>query len=571
MSKDKITNQPPISTVAAKPSTETVNTSRDQIDYSAKEITSNTQKALSELKGSLVAPTIKARSGKDRPSTQHVTMLERIEKKMKSFEAEFNQQLIDLNKNASSISYKEIIEKSNKIIEAHKEKVFSYGQAITYAVLALAGPNNKIEPEDYARFDMLIDNVTQLHEKNVNITEVIGHIRQRAMTKQDVQYVCRMLKKHEYKEQINTDRDKIGGSASALFVSIMNPYQRYKVLQEYAKIYSPDEAKKLIDTFTETSIITIKQREQLFSEINKSPYQTSQDEEKKFFQAREINEKLYAGIREKMNSPMAINGAERILNRRSLLAGAITAIGAMGMITNYMIHFNSSDKWSEKLTAGLTKPHFWIGAAAAAGGVHYLGKGMTPGESVGFFDKIVPSPKPAGNPFGYGDKAGLQNEKMNELAEISSNHSLIEKWVVNGGGFESLDKFVNIKKRKEIIDKNALKIKGKSEKNKDMPKMSDFAQLETWLKNNDREGYLVLMSSKQRYGVVKTKSIFDRLIGIHDVLGITSKQRFETKGIVTYGQNYSYKDILRDKQGLTPLIIAENVRKGSEPKKIKSN
>lgn len=555
--KKQITNKP------KKSSEIGLGSKKEAIQAAAAAISKDSKETRKEFRESIFSTTKDARVGKDRPAHKHSSVLKQFDERLDEFKEEFNKQLEDLYKRAVNVDYETLIQESNKISKEHKKRVISYGQGLTWAILAFAGPNHKIEPDDYARFDTLISNVTQLHEKNSNIVEIIGRIKQRAMVDADINFVCEMFKKQEYKETTSVNRDKIEWSTTALFVHMMSPSQRYEVLLQYGKMNSPDEAAKLIDAFTKTSVITIKQREKLLSEIYNSKYRTSPTEEKEFLQDQEEVKKRYAGISEKMNSPMAINSASRFLNRKAILGGVVTAIGIAGMITNYMIHFNGEDKWYKKITAGLTKPHFLLGAGVTAFGANMIKKNATPGESVGYWGNLFPSPTPKGNPFGAGDKAVEKNDAMKEFAEICSNHRLIENWCVNENGFAALDGFRTAQSQKKVFDKNKLKLTKKNGKNEKRYEKSDFNQLKSWLEANDGAGYARLIEAEDLYGKPKARRIFTQLIGLTDTLGIGVKEDFDKQGAtaVKDRKNSSLRAVFNDYQGCSPRKSRKNKKK----------
>jgi len=549
--KKQITNRPiEVSETGLTSKKEVIQASADAIIKANKEVRK-------EFRKSIFSATKEARVGNDRPASKHASVLKAFDKRMDEFKNEFNKQLEDLYVRAMNIDYKTLIQESNKISKEHKKQVISYGQGLTWAILAFSGPNHKIEPDDYARFDTLVDNITKLHKENASVVEIIGRIKQRAMVDADIQFICEMFKKHEYKETTNIDRDKVEWSATALFVHMMSPSQRYEVLLQYGKMNSTDEAAKLIDTFTKTSVITIKQREKLLSEIYHTQYRTSLDEEKGFLQDQEEIKKRYSAISKKMNSPMAINTASRFLNRHAILGGVVTAIGIAGMITNYMIAFNGEDKWYKKMTAGLVKPHFLLGAGVTAFGANMIKKNATPGESVGYWNNLLPSSTPKRNPFGMGDKAVEKNDAMKDFAEICSNHRLIERWCIDENGFAALDEFRTDQRHKKILDKTRLKLT-KAEKNKYVK--SDFGQLKSWLKNHDKFGYSRLIEAEKVYGKLRTRRIFTQLIGITDTLGIGVKEDFDKQGAtaVSNRKQSSLRAVFDDYQGCGIRKVRKN-------------
>ncbi|MCD6109344.1 hypothetical protein J7J83_01120 [bacterium] len=514
-------------------------------------IKEKTSENLRQLRIDINASTLGARSGNDIPSLRQKRFEEIVEAKL------FKQQkalLEGLNDMFASYDNKEdyakFLDRVKAFMQKGEKNMNRLIQAFTYAIKCLAGYNGKIEVGDYAYFYTLLDNVSTLYDKNVKIGDILVAIKKDDLSKKDWDVICRNIRSKALKRTVQSAKDSIILSTSAFLVQLMNSHQRTQMLLEFRKRYGNKEAIKLVDQMVQTGAINLKQHTFVMSKITGSEYIRTQAEEKLIMERRRQAEMLTRHIRRNLYKPLAINGAERVLNRKSIGSLILTGIGVVGMITNYMAGL-STGKGVGKYFKGLKNPYFLISMGMTGLGVHALTGSLHPGKSVGALDKIVKKQRRIDNPFGAGDTAEQQDTQMKVLSGICANHKSMEAFLLDKEtkgfddiwGFYSKSQF-NRKRLKSKMLTTAQRAKIKGEKRKGLyDEFLDYVEKE----RGNKRGAIRLKETKRLYGKAAVeRMIFDITVSAY-TLGIHTTAGFYRK---TTGENVKYSDLFLYRQGL---------------------
>ncbi len=511
-------------------------------------IKEHTKESLRKLKIEMNKMTLGARDkGGDRPSLRQKRFEEIVEKKLKKQQEGVLEKLHDMFASYDNKEdYARFLERVKTETEQAKENITRYQQAVLYAVRCLAGYNGKIEVGDYAYFYTLLDNISNLYSKNIKIGEIFAHIQKDTLRKEDWDVLCKNIKSAKMK--ISTSATQLKLSASAFFVRMMNPHQRMQLLREFNDRYGSNESGKLADQMVQANVISLKQHEVFMTEVTGSNYVRSKKEEKLIRERRRQSRILTEEIRKNLQNPLAINAAERILNRKSIGAAIVTGIGALGMFTNYMAGI-SDGKGIGRYFNGLKSPYFLLSAGVAAGGYHAFSGSLHPGKGVGVFDKFISKPRRLDNPFGTSEKAEKQDDHMKRLASNCADHTVIEDWLLNNKGFDDLWGFYSKKRFDRTKLKSEMLTTKQREKIKNDPQKGLYEELLEYVERTrgNKRGATRLREAKRLYGKAAVEQmIFDSTLAAYS-LGINTTAAFYRK---TTKRNVKYHDLFLYRQGV---------------------
>lgn len=459
--------------------------------------------------------------------------------------------------------YAKFLKRVQEFVERSDKDLVRLQQAILYAVRCLAGYNGRIEVGDYAYFYSLLDNISNLYSKNVKIGEIFASIKNETLKKKDWDVICRNVKEKSLTRTTTSARDEIRLSTSAFLIQLMNPNQRTQLILEFNKRYKGRHASELADQMVQSGAINMKQHQFVMTKINGAEYIRTQEEERLIRERRRQAEMLTKRIRANLSTPLAINGAERLLNRKSIGSLLVTGIGVLGMITNYMAGL-SSGKGVGRFFKGLKSPYFLLSMGVTAGGVHMLTGSMHPGRSVGALDKFIGKPRRLDNPFGtLKGVSEKQDTQMKILATLCADHPVMEDYLLYNKGFDDLwgyyakKRFDKTKlKSKMLTTKERKDIKGKKKKRL-YDEFLEFVEKE----QGNRKGAVKLREAKRLYGKAGVEQlIFKSTVAAH-ILGINTTAGFFRKSTPT---NVKYHDVFLYRQGIKPR--PEAMRPKPKPK-----
>lgn len=552
MSKDKQPNAPGQGNAENLKSTRSSEKNEALKQLKEKGIKANTKNSLKELKKYLgsgstlnARDTAKGQSG-DRQSLMLGNVLKKFNDNLLVFEKKYLLEFDTLVK--SGLSWDELLRRIRILEQAHKKESVGYMKAIKYAFMALAGSNRKLEKEDFALFNSLIDNITEVYSKKNDFRKIIVNIQQEKIQKKDWDVICEYIARYRYQKDVSSDRDEVKLNVTGVLISLMTPNQRFQMVMEFSKRTSAQQATFLSKSLTMANVLNVRQYEALMKEFNGKDYALNIADESEIKKAQAQMRRIDKGIAKKMESPMLINGAERVLNRSSIFSALITGIGFVGMVSNYMTHFNSS-KGAGKFLAGLKSPYFMLSAGITAYGVHRLGKGMTAGEhGIGMLSKYMPTPKRLNNPFGVGKKAEQKDNYFGELVDITQNHSILERWLLTQNGFNDLNGFYR-KKNYDVAKLNSSVFERESNKKDKKPLLDEFIEYQE--NRGNKIGAKMIKQAIDQYGRKAVQTYVVRLIVIGQSIGIPTSNSFNRTNVPT--QKYKFIDLLRHRQGVKSL------------------
>lgn len=527
-------------------------------------IKKHTKESLRKLKIEMNQMTLGARDkGGDRPSLRQQRFEEIVGEKLKKQQKGFLEKLNDMFASYDNKEdYARFLERVKKETERTKKDMTRYQQAVLYSVRCLAGYNGKIEVGDYAYFYTLLENISDLYGKNVKIGEVFAHIKKDTLKKADWDVLCKNIKTTKMK--LSNSATELKLSTSAFFIKMMKPHQRMQLLREFNDRYKSPEAKKLADQMVQTNVISLKQHDVFMTEITGSSYVRSKKEEKLIRERRRQASMLTQEVRKNLKNPMAINAAERIINRKSIGSAIITGIGVLGMFTNYMAGI-SSGKGIGRFFKGLKSPYFLLSAGVTAGGVHAFTGSLHPGKGVGALDKLISKPRRLDNPFGASEKAEKQDAHMKRLAAICADHSVMEDWLLQNKGFDDLWGFYSKKRFDSTKLKSKMLTKKQREKIKKAPKKGLYEELLDYVEHTrgNKRGATRLREAKRLYGKAAVENmIFESTVSAYS-LGINTTAAFHRK---TTKRNVKYHDLFLYRQGVKPRPMAMRAQPKRKPK-----
>lgn len=525
----------------------------------------HTKESLRHLKIKMNPMTLGARDeGGDIPSLRQKRFEEIVEKKLKKHQKTLLEKLDDMFATYDNREdYAKFLERVRLIVEEGKENITRLQQAILYSVRALAGYNGKIEVGDYAYLYTLLDNISNLYSKNVKIGEVLAHIQKDTLSKKDWDVLCKNIKAKTLKRTTNSAKDELRLSTSAFLVQLMNPHQKTQLILEFNNRYGEKHVSELADQMVNSGAISLKQHEVVMTKIIGAQYIRTREEEKHIRERRRQAEMLTRNIRRNLKRPLAINAAERLLNRKSLGSFLVTGIGIMGMITNYAGGL-STGKGIGKYFKGLKSPYFLLSTAVTAGGYHMLTGSMHPGKSVGALDKLIGKPRRLDNPFGTTGVAEQQDAQMKFLANICGNHRVIEDYLLRNKGFDDVWSFYSKKQfDRTKLKSNMLTTKQRTDLKGAKKKRLYDEFIEHVEKRGNRQGAIRLKEAKRLYGTSAVERIiFNTTVAAH-TLGINTTAGFYRKSTQ---RNIKYNDVFLYRQGVKPQPQAMRAK----PKKTKT-
>lgn len=509
--------------------------------------------------------TLGAREGSDIPSLRQKRFEKHVDKMLEKHQKETLDHIDEMFASYNSReSYSKFLTRVRDYAEGRHKNLVRLQQAILYTIRCVAGYNGKIERGDYAYFYTILDNISELYGKNVKIGETIVRIQKEMISKKDWDDICRNIKSKSLKRTVPSGKDQIKLNTSAFLVQLMKPHQRVKLILEFNKRYKDKHAMELAEQMVQTGAISLKQYQYAMTKITGAEYVQTRQEENFIRERRRQAEMLTKRIRDNIGRPLAINPAERFLNRSTLGALAVTGIGVLGMITNYMAGL-STGKGIGKYFKGLKSPYFLLSAGVTAGGYHWLTGAMHPGKSVGALDKIIPKPKRLENPFGVTGMAEQQDYQMKVLASICADHPVIENWLLRQRGFDSIRKFY-YKKRFENIKKKSKLLTAKQKAELKNKKKDNLVQelIDDMKKKGDHKGAASLKQAVNLYGEATVEQMVFKISVAADVLGITSTAGFYRKKTQT---NVKYNDLFLYRQGVKPRPTGMPVKTKTKTKK----
>lgn len=515
----------------------------ETIKFKKEEIQGSTALALKDLKKSIFAPTLEARNS-DLPSVRYGRFLEKFEGELKKYESVYLKKFDDLLD--SKLTDKQLFDEMDRLNREYKTKALGLKRAIEYAIKALAGTNRQLEKKDFAYLYSLLDNISNLYSKDNKIADMMTHIYHGNLNRKEWDTVCGYIKQYDFKEKVTGAGDEIKQNVTAMLIRIMDQNQRYKLVIEFSKRYSNAEAAKLAEGMVSANLLNLKQYEVLMKEFNGKNFKLSAAKEEEIKKQQAIMMRINQGVEKNIKKAMFVQG--RILNRYSVASLGLTLIGTLGMVANYMTHFNKN-KGFKKYLAGFKSPYFWLSAVGAGAGVHFLGKGMTAGShGVGLLDKIIAKPKPMTNPFEGTSNADLKLAKFNELSDICSNHRLLERWLLYNNGFDDIQKFY-AKKRFNIHRlRTSVKEKGRRPGEKEPKKRLVVEFIEFQKAEGNKLGAKMIEQAVGTYGADAVEMYIYRLTVISSTLGITSSRMFRKQSV--HGRMFTHHELLLHTQGI---------------------
>ena len=461
--------------------------------------------------------------------------------------------------------YAKFLQRVKDFVDRSDKDLVRLQQAILYTMRCVAGYDGKIEVGDYAYFYSILDNISALYGKNVKIGETIVRIQKDNIVEKDWDVICRNIKSKKLTRTATSAKDELRLSTSAFLIQLMNPHQKTQLILEFYKRYGASHATELAEQMVETGAISLKQHEVVMTKITGAKYVRTAQEEKFIRERRHQAQMFTKRIRENLQRPLAINAAERLLNRKSIGSLVVTGIGVLGMITNYMAGLNTG-KGIGKYFKGLKSPYFLLSMGVTAGGYHMLTGSMHPGKSVGALDKLIGKPRRLDNPFGTTGIAEKQDAQMKYLAQVCADHQVWEDWLLRNKGFDDIWGFYSKKrfdrtklKSQLLTTKQRAAIKGAKRKGL----YEEFLEYVEKERGNKR-GAARLREAKRLYGKATVeRMLFDTTIAAH-TLGINSTAGFYRKSTQ---QNVKYNDVFLYRQGIKPRPQAMRMK----PKKTKKS
>ncbi|MFC1599426.1 hypothetical protein ACFL3T_00170 [Patescibacteria group bacterium] len=517
--------------------------------------TKQAAQALKQLKRDMTASTLNAReTGKgisgDRKSLIHQRIFDQFEAKMKAYN---KQHALAIDKKVKELTargfkWNDIVNKIKELNLKYKKHIFGLEQSIAYAFRALAGSNKKLEGADYATFQTLFDNISDAYNKNNDFRKTIINIAQGNLNKKDWDMICASIKKYKLRKNVSKDKDRLSYNITALLFRLMDQNQRYQAVLEYAKRNSKAEGARFAESLVMSDVLNIKQYEELMKELKGKNYTLSSAREAEIKLSQLQVRKMREYVRKRLASPMLINGAERMLNRTTIAGGIITGIGILGMISNYMAHFNTT-KGAGRFVAGLKSPYFMFGALVTAAGAHITGKGMTAGKhGVGLANRFIPQPKRLNNPFGVGKSAESKDKYFDELVAICKDHRILERWLLNEQGFDDLNGFYR-KKNYDLAKIKSDALEPESTRKDKRPLIEQFIAYQE--SRGNKKGAMMIRRSIKAYGKQPTQQYIVRLIAIGAKVGLPTSRSFNKMKV--RGQNFTYHQLLLHKQGVKSI------------------
>ena len=511
--------------------------------------------ALKELKKGIYAITLKARettkgiSG-DRKSLIHQNTLDQFDKGLKVHNKKHALEVDALIK--SGMKWEDFIKEMNKLNKKHKRFVVGWSDMLKRAFATLAKSNRKIEGSDYAAFQTMMDNLSAEYHKNTDFRKIIVNIQQRNIQKKDWDVICSYITKYKLRKSVSSDKDRVKYNITALLFRLLDQNQRYQAVLEYSKRTSKAAGARFAESLTMANVLNIKQYEELMKELKGKNYQLSAAHEAELKLGQEQVRKMQEYIRRKLSSPMYINGAERVLNRRTIAGGILTGIGVLGMVANYMSHFNTT-KGPGKFLAGLKSPYFMFSTLVAGAGAHITGKAMTVGKyGVGLGNRIIPQPKRLTNPFGVDKGAEQKDSYFTELSDICKDHRILERWLLYEQGFDDLNGFY----RKKNFDMAKIKTDALEPESTVKDKRVLIDQFIAYQeKRGNKKGAMMIKQAIRSYGKQPTQNYIVRLIGIGAKIGIPTSKSFHK--IKVRGQNFTHYQLLLHRQGVKSIPRSE--------------
>lgn len=523
----------------------------------ARIIRKQTKSALGELRAKMSTLTRGAKDA-DLPSVRHGRFLELAEKRLKEIEAKYLKDIDALFSQAS--------------VKSHKQEALAFVNTIKELFKQRAGVKGTIEQSEYAYFYSYLENIIILSKHyGADISLLFTHIQQGNLSKKEWDTICKYIKQYPYKKSVTNGGDAVNLSVTAFLFKALDQNQRFMAVKEFSKRYGGKEAEKLADSLVKANVINLKQYEMLMKEIQKSDYSLSRQKELEIKRAQDTSRRILRGVKKRLGSSMAINGAERVLNRRNIGSFILTGIGTLGMVANYLANMQSA-KGLGKLVAGFKSPYFMFSAAVTAGGVHMLQKGMAAGRhGESFFTKLLARKKRLSNPFGYSRNAEIRSAHFEDLVNIFKNHRLLERYFTDPTekGFDDMTAFYTAKKMKQERQKADIRESQSSTKTGSLNLYEDYLKFVERTRGKNSRSAITLREAGRQYGKATMSRHLAKIATAQQALGIISTEYFNKTNIKQ--QRFTHKDLLLHRQGVKSIPKAklpeERAKKTAEAKK----
>jgi hypothetical protein len=436
--------------------------------------------------------------------------------------------------------------KLDEIIAKHSLETKKYQEMIVDALKSLAGPKGELTPEKVAVLNSIIDHLNTFYSKDIRFVELIDRIKNGDINKKDWDTICENIYKQKYIEKVLSPGDQVRLSATAFFIKLMNPRQKYKTVIQYYnwlkrnKGMQESEASKQAVDFAKSlgsaGVLGLTQVRELIKQINPKLQLTSKDE-KELLENQKSAERVTKKMLRKLNSAKYINAAERFLNFKTLPAMLLAVFGVLGSVSNMLANLKPTKESKFNPLRWLSKPQGMMAFGSALAGAHFTKKFArgTPGYSSGTLiskltEKHLPERK---SPFGETEKAKKYERNFHEMAMIMKNYPLMHDWLMNHGGYKDLNAF---------YWEELSRPKGKQPKK---PIIERLKAVQDKTKNSD--GKKALKRAISRYGKNNVSMFIAKLTKASNVLGIEDKSTLTAKRLPN---NKTYYDYLQSKLGL---------------------
>ncbi|MBN1494842.1 hypothetical protein JW911_03865 [Candidatus Peregrinibacteria bacterium] len=523
------------------------------LEWAGKEIKKTTKERLQGVRSKLNTPSMSTRTT-DKGALEYQAALNTFEKKLKVFEAQKLKILEGMipQRELTPQEQADFIKKLETLLANWKTESALITNAIKASITALCGARGAIKPGDLAKFESIAENISVLYMKDKRMPQLIINIQMNRLAKEDWDIICKHLRESSYESKTTTDLDRINLSVSAFLFSLMDPATRYQAVLEYHKREpNTQKTKDFVDALTQCSVLNKVQYEELMKVITKDQnFKMSQDQEKALINKQAEVARVTRKVQEKMSSSGYVNGAQRVLNAKSIGAFLLAGVGAITMITNYFREFGQAKGIAAKLTAGFKNPHFLFGAAVAGTGAHLLGSTMTAGKgAAGTFHKWLYRNKSKENPFGMDKPATIKNNQFDVLASYLTDYRLLNDYLVNKNGFTDMNTFWNKNHYTKQRMETEARIRQKPKAGGIQPRPDFYDKYLEQVRKENMDGYSYLQRLNAVYGKDRMKQIFFTLFVSTRTLGITSSEHF--KNHPNAGRPpFTYYQLLRSKQGI---------------------
>jgi len=480
----------------------------------------------------------------DLTSVRHGRVIDKVEAKLKEFEAENLKKIDELLDR--KMPYAEFIRELDRLKKLQKRKAYGWKNSLLDALRKFGGKNGQLERKDYAYIYSLVDGVNKIC--GMDTEALFAHIKSNNLNKKEWDKVCDLIHQNPNKSRLTNAGDEIKLSVTAMLFKIMDPYQKYQAVKEYSKRYPKAKAINLAESLTKTGALNIRQYEALMRDFKGPQYKLTQAKEKEIKTAQKVTQRIIRGVDRKLGGAMFVQG--RMINRYQIAKGIFTGIGALTVVTAYMSNFNSKEGLAKLLPP--TSPYFFAGAAAVAGGSHMVQKGMYAGKhGQGWLNGIIPKPKRLSNPFGLGTPAKVKERHFEKMTEIFQDNRLIEEYFVNQKGFDDLSGFYT--KRRFEAAKKVTSVKEKKPKITGRSKslFDDYVKYVEKKHGKNSPQAIMLRETGRRYGKATMSKHLVEIAAVQQEVGIPTSKAFKKSKV--RGQLFTFNNLYDDLSGKKPI------------------